>query len=85
MKKTSKYIFFFLLSLVFLALIPFDDFFKSTNDEIGIINIDYPITSSDDFSKELDYLINKKSKEIYIGEAEDFIKRIKKLFQQALV
>ena len=61
MKKTSKYIFFFLLFLVFLALIPFDDFFKSTNDEIGIIIIDYPIASSDDFSKELDYLINKKN------------------------
>ena len=61
MKKTSKYIFFFLMFLVFLSLIPFNDFFKSNTDEIGIINIDYPIVSSDDFSMELDYLINRKN------------------------
>ena len=61
MKKTSKYIFFFLLFLVSLTLIPFDNFFKSPTNKIGIITIDYPITSSDDFSREIDYLINKKN------------------------
>ena len=61
MIKTSKYIFFFLLFLILLALVPFDNIFKSNNDQIGIITIDYPITSSDDFSRELDYLINKKN------------------------
>tara|TARA_S200000501_G_scaffold115147_1_gene108121 strand:- start:15949 stop:16806 length:858 start_codon:yes stop_codon:yes gene_type:complete len=61
MKKTSKYIFFFLLFLVFLTFIPFDNFFKSDTNEIGIITIDYPIASSDDFSKEIDYLVNKKN------------------------
>ena len=61
MKKTSKYIFFFLLFLVFLSLIPFNNFLKSNSDEIGIITIDYPITSSEGFSRELDYLINDKN------------------------
>ena len=61
MKKTSKYIFFFLLFLVFLSLIPFNNFLKSNSDEIGIITIDYPITSSEGFSRELDYLINEKN------------------------
>ena len=34
---------------------------KSNSNEIGIITINYPVTSSETFSRELDYLINDKN------------------------
>ena len=60
MKKTGKKIFYFLLFLVFISLIPLKSVFESKGNRVGIITIDYPITTSIQFNKELDYLLDQK-------------------------
>ena len=60
MKKTGKHIFYFLLFLVMISLIPFKSIFEPKTNKVGLITVDYPITSSNQFNKELDYLIDRE-------------------------
>jgi len=69
MKKTGKHIFYFLLFLVIISLIPFKSFFQPGTNKVGLIRIDYPITSSSQFNEELDYLIDR-------GDIKDIIIRL---------
>ena len=69
MKKTSKNIFYFLLFLVIISLIPFKSIFEPKTNKVGLITIDYPIVSSSQFNEELDYLIDR-------GDINDIIIRL---------
>ena len=69
MKKTGKYIFYFLLFLVLVALIPFKGMFGAKTEKVGLITVDYAITSSSQFNKELDYLIDR-------GDIKDVVLRL---------
>jgi len=69
MKKTGKHIFYFLLFLVIISLIPFKSIFEPKTNKVGLITIDYPIVSSSQFNEELDYLIDR-------GDINDIIIRL---------
>ncbi len=69
MKKTGKHIFYFLLFLVLVALIPFKGMFGAKTEKVGLITVDYAITSSSQFNKELDYLIDR-------GDIKDVVLRL---------
>lgn len=69
MKKTGKHIFYFLLFLVLVALIPFKGMFGAKTEKVGLITLDYAITSSSQFNKELDYLIDR-------GDIKDVVLRL---------
>lgn len=66
MKKISKRIFYFIVILLIICLLPINKILDRS-DKIGLIVIDYPISSSDKFNKDLDYLIDRDDiKEIII-------------------
>ena len=50
MKKTGKHIFYFLLFLVLIALIPFKGMFGAKTEKVGLITVDYAITSCSQFN-----------------------------------
>ena len=65
MKKISKRIFYFVVILLIICLLPINKILDRS-DKIGLIVIDYPISSSEKFNKDLDYLIDRNDIESII-------------------
>ena len=58
MKKISKKIFFFIVIILFISILPINKIFDYSK-KIGLIVVDYPISSSEQFNKDLDYLVDR--------------------------